>query len=86
MYSVSLHKRAAKYYETLDVPKSRRINKAVEEIIKNPTVGKHIRMISGKLKGHYRYAIGDLRIIYRVYQDEKIVFIEAIGPRGDIYK
>jgi len=30
--------------------------------------------------------VGDLRIVYRVNSEEKTVLIEAIGPRGDIYK
>ena len=29
---------------------------------------------------------GDLRIVYSVNREEKTVLIEAIGPRGDIYK
>lgn len=55
-------------------------------MIQNPYEGSHIKKLKGKLEGKYRYAIGDLRIIYRVNAEERTVFIEAIGPRGDIYK
>jgi len=40
----------------------------------------------GTYEGKYRYAAGDLRIVYRVNAETKIILIEAIGPRGDVYK
>ena len=86
MYKLLLHRRAAKYYGNLDDTQARRINKAIESMIKNPLKGSHIKKLKGKLEGKYRYAIGDLRIIFRVNSEERTVFIEAIGPRGDIYK
>lgn len=86
MYKVSLHKKAVKYYESLDDKTARRINKAVEEMRENPFEGYHIKRLRGRLEGKYRYAIGDLRIVYRANAESKIVLIEAIGPRGDVYK
>jgi mRNA-degrading endonuclease RelE of RelBE toxin-antitoxin system len=37
-------------------------------------------------EGKYRYEVGDLRIVYRINETDKTILIEAIGPRGDIYK
>ncbi len=86
MYKVSLHKKAAKYYERLDDKTVRRINKAIEEISNNPLEGFHIKRLRGKHEGRYRYAVGDLRIVYRVNTETEVVLVEAIGPRGDVYK
>jgi mRNA interferase RelE/StbE len=86
MYKAQPHKRAAKYYKSLDDKTAKRINRAVEEIMKNPREGQHIKKLMGKYEGKYRYEVGGLRIIYRILEDEKVVLIEAIGPRGDIYK
>ena len=86
MYKAQPHKRAAKYYKSLDDKTARRINRAVEEIMRNPREGQHIKKLTGKYEGKYRYEVGGLRIIYRILEDEKVVLIEAIGPRGDIYK
>lgn len=86
MYKLLIYKRAAKYYKNLDDKAARRINRAMEKIAENPYEGFHIKNLKGKLEGKYRYAVGDLRIVYRLDPEEKIVFIEAIGPRGDIYK
>ncbi|MEW6608703.1 MAG: type II toxin-antitoxin system RelE/ParE family toxin [bacterium] len=86
MYKVFLHKKAIKYYESLDDKIAGRINKAIESISKNPLEGTHIKRLRGICEGKYRYAVGNLRIVYRVNVEDKIVLIEAIGPRGDIYK
>ncbi len=86
MYKVFPHKKAAKYYESLDNKTAGRINKAVEAISKNPLEGPNIKRLRGIHEGKYRYAAGDLRIIYRVNVKDKMILIEAIGPRGDVYK
>ena len=86
MYKIFPHKKAVKYYENLGDKTARRINKAIEAISRNPLEGLHIKRLRGTHGGKYRYAVGDLRIVYRVNSEEKTVLIEAIGPRGDIYK
>ena len=86
MYKIFPHKKAVKYYESLDNKTAGRINKAIEAISKNPFECPHIKRLRGKQEGKYRYAVGDLRIVYRVNAEDKTVFVEAIGPRGDIYK
>ena len=85
MYKVFPHKKAVKYYESLDDKTARRVNKAIEVISRNPIEGRYIKRLRGTHEGKYRYAVGDLRIVYRVNREEKTVFVEAIGPRGDIY-
>lgn len=86
MYSVLLNKKSSKYYERLSDNTAVKVNKAIEKICNTPFRGSHIKKLVGKLGGKYRYEIGDLRIVYSVDENKKIVFIEAIGPRGDIYK
>lgn len=86
MYKPILHKKASKYYQSLDTKATRRINKAIEKMIKNPFEGSHIKKLRGRLKGKYRYKVGSLRIVYSINKEEKVIYIEAIGPRGDVYK
>ena len=86
MFKVSLHKKAIKYYVSLDDKTAKKINKAIEEISENPFEGSHIKKMRGTYEGNYRYAADDLRIVYRVNAETKIILIEAIGPRGDVYK
>ena len=86
MYKVKIHKLAAKYYKKLDSKNKRKINKAITEIMNNPFDINKTKKLKGRLEGKYRYAIGNLRIIYSVNEKEKVIYIEAIGPREDIYK
>ena len=86
MYKISLHKKAVKYYQSLDNNIAKRINKAIDEMRKNPLEGANIKRLKGRYEGKYRYKVGGLRIVYRVAEDAKTILVEAIGPRGDIYK
>ena len=86
MHKLEFYKQAAKYYSKLDTKTQRRINIAVNEMVKNPLEGPHIKKLKGRLEGKYRYDVGGLRIIYYVDTDDKIIYVEAIGSRGDIYK
>ena len=47
MYKVFPHKKAVKYYESLDDKTARRINKAIEAISRNPLEGLHIEHMKG---------------------------------------
>lgn len=55
-------------------------------MIQNPFEGPHSKKLKGRLEGKYRYDIGALRIIYFVDMKNEMIYIDAIGPRGDIYK
>jgi len=86
MFKLEFYKQAAKYYKKVDTKVQKRINKAIEEIIKDPSEGIHIKKLKGRLEGKYRYDIDRLRIIYYIDEDNEIIYVEAIGPRGDVYR
>ena len=86
MYTVVVYKQVARYYKKLDSKTQGRLNKAIDKIMKNPFEGSHIKKLKGRLESKYRYIIGDLRIIYYIDIDNKTIYIEVIGPRGDVYK
>jgi len=52
----------------------------------SPFLGPNIKRLKGALEGSYRYQIGGTRIIYSIDIESRKVFIESIGPRGDVYK
>ncbi len=41
-----------------------------------------------KLKGKpgYRLRVGDWRVIYKVIDDQVIILVLKVGPRGEIYR
>lgn len=52
----------------------------------SPLSGPNIKRLRGKLEGSFRYRIGGMRIIYSVDMESRKVYVETIGPRGDVYK
>ncbi|MEA3421204.1 MAG: type II toxin-antitoxin system RelE/ParE family toxin [Acidobacteriota bacterium] len=86
MFKAKLYKQVAKYYDKLDARGQRRVNKAIEEIVKKPFGGPHIKKLKGRLEGTYRCDIGGIRIIYYIDGEGKIIYVEAMEPRGDVYK
>ena len=49
-------------------------------------MGTDIKKLHGRLAGKYRVRVGELRIIYTVDEANERIMIEAIGPRGAVYK
>ena len=65
-----------------------RINIAFDYIVRSPFQHENpttIKPLHGKKKGLYRYRIGDLRFIYQVDREERLIYIVQIDNRGDIY-
>ena len=86
MYEVFISKVAEKYYKKLDRDTKRRINKCIDVLSRNPLSGPNIGKLHGILKDKYRYAIGNLRIVYEINKKNKTIEIRAIRSRGDVYK
>lgn len=63
------------------------VNKIFPEIVDNPFIG--IQLV-GHLKDYFKFVFHfkgvSYRIIYQIYIKEKMVFIIAVGPRGDFYE
>lgn len=86
MYEIELSRKAAKFYQKADTTTVRRLNAAFDRLAEDPFHHYNIKPLSGELQGSYRLRIGNIRIIYSVDDTVKIVYIEVIGFRGDVYK
>ena len=86
MYEIEFSRKAAKFYQKVDATTVRRLNLAFAILAEGPFSHYSIKRLSGELKGSYRLRVGDIRIIYSVDESQKIVYIEVIGFRGDVYK
>ncbi len=84
----SLPRKVVNFIRRRDQVTQERINTAFEYIVRspfrheNPTIIKRLR---GSKKEHYRYRIGDIRLIYRVDREKRTIRIIQIDNRGDIY-
>lgn len=55
----------------------------VREVAADPTAARNVK----KLKGRpgYRLRVGDWRVIFTLDNDELVLIVIEIGPRGDVY-
>lgn len=83
MYQIKLTKRAKKELKRIDKRYLSKISKLINFLTNNPFLGEKM---GGKFKDSYKIKIPPLRIIYSPDFKNRIILIEAIGHRGDIYK
>jgi mRNA-degrading endonuclease RelE of RelBE toxin-antitoxin system len=54
--------------------------------IKGENVNIDLKKLSGEWEGYYRLRKGKLRIIFEPSKTDKVLFVERIDFRGDVYK
>lgn len=86
MFKVIVHKRSLKYLNKLTPFKKTKIKKLLTELINNPIQREDVKPMLGEWKGYYRMKIGNIRLIFWVDHVKKIIYVDHIGPRGDVYK
>jgi mRNA interferase RelE/StbE len=86
MFKIIVHKRALKYLNKLTLFRKTKIKKLLTELINNPIQREDVKPMLGEWKGYYRIKIGNIRLIFWVDQVKKIIYVDHIGPRGDVYK
>lgn len=83
MYRVILKERAAKNLNKLDDRYKNKIIKALTYLKSEPFLGKPLQ---GELKGLYSLKVWPYRIIYKIYQNELIIFVISVSHRQGAYK
>ncbi|MEW6219328.1 MAG: type II toxin-antitoxin system RelE/ParE family toxin [Thermodesulfobacteriota bacterium] len=86
MYEIELSRKAARFYERADAETVRRLHAAFDRLAADPFHHYSIKPLSGDLQGSFRLRVGDMRIVYSVSTAARIVFVEVIAFRGDVYK
>lgn len=78
-----LHDRVNKAVSRLPISIQNKIDQAFDRIKENPLVGTKLH---GALSGHYKYRVGDYRIIYSFSSKESMVTVAKVEHRQGIYK
>lgn len=86
MYQIIVHRRAVRYMQSLAAKEKERIKNSLAQLAYNPLSFPSIKPMSGQWNGYYRIRLGDKRIIFWVDHDNKTVYVDHVGPRGDVYK
>jgi mRNA-degrading endonuclease RelE of RelBE toxin-antitoxin system len=86
-YHVLLSKQAYKFINELNKRQARRVTKDLGDLRNYPffDVPHDIAKIKGR-DGYYRIRIGDIRIILRIFDEGKEIYIEKIDYRSRVYK
>jgi mRNA interferase RelE/StbE len=86
MSNVIVHRHAAKYLKRLPKDTKVRIKDILKQLGNNPVKHSGIKQMFGEWAGYHRIRVGKLRIIFWFDTKEDIVYVDHIGPRGDVYK
>ncbi len=86
MSNVIVHRHAAKYLKRLPKENKDRIKDILKQLENNPLKHSGIKQMFGEWAGYHRIRVGKLRIIFWFDTKEDIVYVDHIGPRGDVYK
>jgi mRNA interferase RelE/StbE len=86
MSKVIVHRNAVKYLKRLPEETKKRIKKTLKQLESNPLNYPGIKQMHGEWSGYHRIRLGKLRAIFWYDSKEDIVYIDHIGPRGDVYK
>ncbi|HLA28979.1 MAG TPA: type II toxin-antitoxin system RelE/ParE family toxin [Syntrophales bacterium] len=78
---------AEKQYLKLDKTARQRIQSALLELeqAENPLLHNAVRNLTGKLRGDYRLRVGDWRVLFTPDRAEKVIYVYAVLPRGDVF-
>jgi addiction module RelE/StbE family toxin len=74
---------ASKQLKEIGAKDLKKVQRKIRSLIDNPLEGKPLQ---GELKGYRSLRAWPLRIIYTFDSDSKVITIETVDYRGDVYK
>ncbi|HEY68203.1 MAG: type II toxin-antitoxin system RelE/ParE family toxin [Chloroflexi bacterium] len=86
MYEIWLTRDAQKFYQAADDPLTTRLNRCFDQLRRNPYRHPNIKRLKGPLAGHWRYRVGDWRVVYRVDEDKQVITVVLIVHRSKAYR
>ena len=86
MYDLKPHKRVIKYLKRLPEDKKELVKTKLRSLAIAPDQYSGLVSMTGQWKGYSRIRIGELRVIFEIDDLNKTIYIDYLGPRGEIYK
>lgn len=84
IYRVGIKKPALKVIGKLPRPLANRIRQAIDGLATDPRPPGYKKLAIKD--GLYRVRVGDWRIIYTIEDDQLIILVLRVGPRGGVYR
>ena len=90
MRAIVFHRRAARYLGRMPRDRAVQVRDALREVAALANIADHpnTKSMSGEMAGWSRLRVGNYRAILQltVIEIDEVLYVDAIGPRGDIYK
>jgi len=84
-FSVQFAPKASKFIKKLNAQDNKRIKNKILRLQIEPFPPETTRVEEYKDEKVFRVRVGDYRILYSVYYDEKLILIIKIDKRGRVY-
>ena len=85
-WKVELSREAQKALGKLGAVPARRIAAGLRQIAELDDPRDRGKALTGKLAGHWRYRIGDYRVIAQIEDGRMVIIVIAIGHRREVYR
>ncbi len=85
MYRVVLAEPARRFYDNAEASLQRKLDRCFAVLAQTPRRHPNIKPLTGRLKGYYRYRVGDYRVIYCIDDGDRLVIVALITHRGKAY-
>jgi len=86
MSKVVVHRNAANYLNRLPEGIRSQIKGLLKGLEKEAVDQSGVKRMLGEWAGYYRMRVGKFRILFWFDEKDDTVYVDHIGPRGDIYK
>lgn len=86
-WTVKLSSVSEKHFRKLDASLRKRLLKELRDLsgLEHPIKHPQVRALTGDLKDYLRLRIGSYRVIFAVLNEERIIAVVNIVPRGNAY-
>jgi mRNA interferase RelE/StbE len=85
MYKVRLSPRAERSYAAADGALAKKLVRCFQRLEENPRGATNIRALRGPLTGLWRFRVGDYRVVYRIDDEGRLVYVLTIAHRRNAY-
>ena len=83
---VVVHRRAARYLRRLPADQKETVKSRLRALAEDPLGPADVKEMKGRWAGYHRLRVGDRRVIFKIDHRAQIIYVDHVGPRGDVYK
>ena len=85
MYKITFKKEAAKSLNKIPRNVAKTIREKLEAITADP-YAEHPNVKKLQGRDGYRLRVGDWRVIYEIQNDQLVILVLRVAPRGEVYR